>query len=103
MTGESIAVLDYYTAALSHTPADFSNSSEGWDSFCSHWGAELYFEVLPDAAGTYLSSTKWKVQYLWKTVMCFPCDFTFALQSKFYLTNMINEVLFLLYTTEFSS
>lgn len=29
MTEESIAVLDYYIAALSHTPADFNNTSEG--------------------------------------------------------------------------
>lgn len=51
MTEESIAVLDYYIAALSHTPADFNNTSEGWDSFCCHWGAELYFEMLPTVQG----------------------------------------------------
>lgn len=79
MTEESIAVPDYYIAALSHTPADFNSTSEGWESFCCHWGAELYFEMLPSGTGMYLPSTRWKVQYLWKTVMCFPCDFTFAL------------------------
>lgn len=29
MTEESIAVPDYYIAALSHTPADFNSTSEG--------------------------------------------------------------------------
>lgn len=29
MTEESIAVPDYYIAALSHTPVDFNSTSEG--------------------------------------------------------------------------
>lgn len=58
MTKESIAVLDYYTAALSPTTADFNNTPEGGDSFCCRWGAGLDCEMCRGGAGVHLPPAK---------------------------------------------